>query len=333
MIATQAKPVTILTGFLGAGKTTFLNAIIAYKKDIKLAIIENEFGKESIDGQLVIGAEENLFELSNGCICCSLNDDFYALLETLWGKKDSFDELVIETTGIADPASVASPFLTNPSLSNYYRLKRVICLIDARLIENQLKETEEARKQISFSDILMITKTDLVDEEQLQNVKKILKKINPFSIVLIGNKENYPLKEAFEAEPNKLITVKAPKFAGNFGVKHDHHQHDDVVSLCFYFTETFDLEALFHRLTVFLNFQAKDIYRVKGIINAHNQEEKIILQSVSYDLSLATGNNWTADEERLSRIVFIGKKLKPEGFEKMLRQCLYNSNLAKDYSY
>jgi len=332
MTKIQAKPVTILTGFLGAGKTTFLNALITYKKGIKLAVIENEFGMESTDGQLVIGADENLFELSNGCICCSLNEEFYDILKTIWTKKDEFDELVIETTGIADPASVANPFLTTPSLLNCYQLKRVICLVDARLVENQLKETEEARKQISFSDVLLITKTDLVEEGHLLHIKKILKKINPLSIALFGNKENYPIKEAFEAEPNKIIQLKIPKLPARFGIKHDHHQHDDVVSLCFYFSEPFDLEALFHRLNVFLTFQAKDIYRVKGIINAHGQEEKIVLQSVSNDLALTAGNLWMPDEERTSRIVFIGKKLKPDGFENMLKQCLFNSSLVKDYS-
>src|ERR1700754_303865 len=194
---TEAKPVTILTGFLGAGKTTFLNALIAYKKGYKLAVIENEFGQEGIDGELVIRTDDNLFELNNGCLCFTLNEDFYSLLEVLWNGKDEFDELVIETTGIANPASVAAPFLTNASVPYYYKLKRVICLVDARNVEQQLRETEEARNQISFSDILLITKTDMVEGDKLADLEKLLRAINPFAVVPSGNRDRYPFDEIY----------------------------------------------------------------------------------------------------------------------------------------
>lgn len=324
MTVTAAKPVTILTGFLGAGKTTFLNALIAYKKDQKLAVIENEYGQEGIDGELVICTNDNLFELNNGCLCCTLNEDFYSLLEVLWNGKDEFDELVIETTGIANPASVAAPFLTNASVPYYYKLKRVICLVDARNVEQQLQETEEARNQISFSDILLITKTDTIDADHLNRIEKLLRGINPFAVVLSGNQNHYPFEEIYDAPRKAVIQVNLPKSGGHtFGMQHQRHQHQDLVSLSFNFTEAFDLQLLSHRLTVFLNFQAKDVYRVKGIFNIKGQQQKIIIQSVMNDLAVAAGEDWADDAVRNSRIVFIGKNLEPAGFEKMLKQCFY----------
>jgi G3E family GTPase len=324
MTVTAAKPVTIITGFLGAGKTTFLNALIAYKKDQKLAVIENEYGQEGIDGELVICTTDNLFELNNGCLCCTLNDDFYSLLEVLWNGKDEFDELVIETTGIANPASVAAPFITNASVPYYYKLKRVICLVDARNVEQQLQETEEARNQISFSDVLLITKTDMIDAEHLNRIEKLLRGINPFAVVLSGNQQHYPFDEIYEAQRKTVMQVNLPKTSSRtFAPEHQRHQHQDLVSLSFNFKEPFDLQLLSHRLTVFLNFQAKDVYRVKGIFNINGQQQKIIIQSVMNDLAVAAGENWTNEAERNSRIVFIGKNLEPAGFEKMLKQCFY----------
>ncbi|MEN0053791.1 MAG: GTP-binding protein [Mucilaginibacter sp.] len=323
---TEAKPVTILTGFLGAGKTTFLNALIAYKKGQQLAVVENEFGQEGIDGNLVIGVDDSLFELNNGCLCCSLNEDFYSLLEVLWNGKDEFDELIIETTGIANPASVAAPFLTNTQVPYYYKLKRVICLVDARNIEQQLRETEEARNQISFSDILLITKTDTIENEKLAGLEKLLKAINPFAVVLSGNRDRYPFDEIYNAQRKAVIRVNLPKSTNRgFALQHQRHQHQDIVSLSFNFTEAFDLQLLSHRLTVFVNFQAKDVYRMKGIFNIRGQSQRIIIQSVINDLAVATGDKWANDAEKNSCIVFIGKNLEPAGFEKMLRQCFYQS--------
>lgn len=311
-------PVTLITGFLGAGKTTFLNALIRYHRPKRLAIIENEFGEEGIDGELIVDAGNDLFELSNGCICCSLNEDFYSVLENLWQRKDEFDELVIETTGIADPASVASPLLTSPVIPNYYHLQRVICLVDAMNVEEQLKQTVEARQQISFSDVLLITKTDQVAREQLDQVKTVLEGINPFAEVILGNKMHYPFDEILVTE-RKNIVKKRPKFSL---VPVSIHQHQDLVSLSFNFSESFSISILQQRLMAFLIFQAKDVYRVKGIIYSAGNDRKIIVQSVNSNLVIEYGEAWLPDEPKMSRVVFIGKNLQPKGFERMLRQCL-----------
>jgi G3E family GTPase len=314
-----AKPVTLITGFLGAGKTTFLNELIKYDQSKRLAIIENEFGEESIDGQLIIGAGNDIYELSNGCLCCTLSQDFHQLLEDLWYRRFEFDEVVIETTGIADPASVAAPFLTSRLIPNYYQLERVICLIDAQHIEDQLKETIEARQQISFSDVLLITKADTVSSDHLTYLKDLLAKINPFGIILSGHKDAYPFSEIFLTERHTIIG-KRPKFS--LSISLTQQQHEDIVSLSFTFIEPFNINMLQNQLTAFLLFQAKDVYRVKGIIYAPGEDKKIIVQSVTTSLVVEYGQEWEVGELRQSRIVFIGKNLKPRGFERMLKQCL-----------
>ncbi len=355
-------PVTILSGFLGAGKTTFLNSLIQSMKEKGRTpfIIENEYGQENIDSQLVIGADSGLFEFSNGCLCCDLNEDLFDLLLTLWEKREQFDELIIETTGIADPATVALPFLTNPAVAGAYRLTRIVGLVDARLIGFQLEETEEARKQISFSDILLIAKTEDLPMDRMVQVQALLNDLNPFALVLSGNKtDGYPMEKIHRflryehPEQNLLLPEPVslpvheyhqddpehrradlehhhdrhpPHDHHHEHHHHEHHHHHDITSLSFRFTESFDLEELEFRLMVFLQAQAKYIYRVKGIVNAQGRKKKIIVQSVSHYLGITEGQAWGQEEERMSRIVFIGKRLKPAGFEKMLRQCLFQGN-------
>jgi G3E family GTPase len=343
-------PVTILTGFLGAGKTTFLNELIRYKTlmGLRVLVIENEYGQECIDSQLVIGATGGLFELSNGCLCCDLNEELFELLSALWERRSEFDELVIETTGIADPAQVAVPFLTNPSIAGAYRLTRVVGLVDARKIEFQLEETEEARQQISFSDVLLVVKTEELVEERLTRVTGLLKNLNPFARVLTGNMSGgYPIEvidayRRYEYPEQRLHGLTREGSNGHMHDRpdkhthdhsHDHHRHHDIVSLSFRFPEPFDLEELEWRLMMFLRAQSKDLYRLKGIIYGHGQKNKIILQSVSEYLAMTEGEPWGADEERISRIVFIGKRLKPEGFEKFLRHCFYTKTDKRDRIY
>lgn len=337
-VAERSKPVTIITGFLGAGKTTFLNALIAFyrENDKKVLIIENEFGEENIDSELVIGADNGLFGLSNGCLCCNLNEELFDLLDELWEQRDSFDELIIETTGIADPAAVAIPFLTNPSVARHYRLERVIGLVDAPLIEATLSRANEAGRQISFSDILLITKTDAVFPGELVRTKEILNEINPFAIVLSGNKaDGYPLKQITGYIRAAHMEGSEPPDENESHCEHDHHHehhhhtgHHDIVSFSFCFSDPMDVEKLELRLMLLLNLQAENIYRVKGIVYACS-DKRMVLQSVSNLLSVSEGRPWSANEQRNSRIVFIGKQLNPHAFEAILRQCLVSKKKMK----
>lgn len=345
----MAKDVTLLTGFLGAGKTTLLNALMAARPQTRFALIENEFGEEGIDGGLVMRPDVDIVELSNGCLCCSLNNELLDVLEALYYRRDTFDELIIETTGIADPAGVAVPFLMLPMVQREFSLKRIICLVDAELIEDQLRDTEEAIQQISFSDVILLNKTDRVSAGYVEKLRETLSGLNPLAEVLLGHRDDYPVEPlmAFERDgsetekPARLTPTRAthghnhapdhthqasiaerPRPLGTLPHGHHHHIHSDIVSLSFRFTESMDLISLYHRLTTLLLFQGQGIYRVKGIIYDRSRTERWIIQSVSKSVTLVEGADWQENEERLSRIVIIGKLLKPAGFEKMLRQCL-----------
>ncbi|WP_440135125.1 CobW family GTP-binding protein [Chitinophaga sancti] len=312
----QTKPVTIITGFLGAGKTTFLNELLMAEKKGKYAIIENEFGKESIDGELVMEISDNIFEMSSGCLCCNLNEDLVDLLIDLSKKSGNFEELIIETTGIADPSSVALPFLIDPLVSRYYQLQRVICLVDARNIAHELATTEEARKQISFSDVLLISKTDLVTPEELAALQTLLKEINPFAVILSGTKEHFPHQEIMAYTRNQ-----SEHYNGEEQTKEKHHH--SLSSLTLTFDEPFDIPKLKHTMMVFMAVQSADIYRVKGIVYGFGETEKFVLQSVAEYLAIAPGKPWEDGEVKRSKIVLIGKNLKMKGFEQLLSHALY----------
>ena len=159
------KPVTIITGFLGAGKTTYLNHLLKERSETRFAIIENEFGEKGIDGELVVRPDETIVEMNNGCLCCTLNDNLYDILNELHDRRDDFDEIVIEATGIADPTGLAAPFITHPLIKEHFPLRGVLCLVDAELIEDQLQDTEEAKNQVAYSDVLLVNKTDFGERQ------------------------------------------------------------------------------------------------------------------------------------------------------------------------
>lgn len=312
----MGKDVTILTGFLGAGKTTFLNQILEKRAKKKYAIVENEFGKEGIDGELIIKPSNEIFELNNGCLCCSLNEGIYDILNELSKKTDQFDELIIETTGIADPAAVAAPFFTHSEIKKDFPIKRVICLVDSELIEDQLIETDEAIKQISFSDIILLNKTSNVTPDYLVQLEEKLLGINPFLKVFKEKDMVFPVIELFNTERDKDLEYKIKpgrRLAFN---------HGKIVSHTFYFDQAFNDKELQMRLFGYLVFEAKGLYRIKGIINGKDVNHKLILQSVGQSLSITGGKPWQTNEIRQSKIVFIGKNIKREFFEELLNSCL-----------
>lgn len=344
----QAKPVTILTGFLGAGKTTFLNALIKAFPEKRPIIVENEFGEENIDSELVIGAGDKIFSFSDGCVCCSLNTELLELLRQLWGNRDRFDELIIEATGIADPGFIAMPFVENPNMEQFYKLDRVICLVDAKYIENALRNTEEARKQIAFSDILLITKTDEVSTEKVNEIKHLLKDINPWASVLAGNnKGGYPIAEIMqltrEKIDNAIFEETQEKYEKEIEAEHDHahedhdhhdHHHEhgescnhhshhhDIESFSFKYSKPFNLEKLQDMLIEYLNAHEDRIYRVKGFVDVEYLSNRLVVQLAGTILTVTDGQVWKEGEARQSRLVFIGKGLKEETIDKLLQACL-----------
>lgn len=349
----QAKPVTILTGFLGAGKTTFLNALIKAHPERKPIIVENEFGEENIDSELVIGAGDKIFSFSDGCVCCSLNTELFDLLRQLWQNKDKFDELIIEATGIADPGFIAMPFVEDPAMERYYKLDRVICLVDAQFVQYQLENTEEARKQIAFSDILLITKTDQVSAEKITAIKQLLREINPWAQVFDGNSQDgYPIEAIYQLNRERLDRSLLEAGEKEYHAEsehehhheeghhhehgehcdhehaHEHHHHHDIESFSFKYDQPFDLAKLQDLLLDYLNVHADHIYRVKGFIEVPNQANRLVVQLVGNMLTITDGQPWQEGEERKSRLVFIGKNLHQEAIEKLLDACLIKVSAA-----
>lgn len=327
------KPITILTGFLGAGKTTFLNHLIEKNADTRYAIIENEFGEQGIDSELILRPDDTIVELNNGCLCCTLNDNLYDILNDLFDRREAFDEIIIEATGVADPTGLAQPFVAHPLIKEHFPLRGIICLVDAELIEQHIESTEEAIKQVTFSDVLLLNKSDLVSEQHLELLQEKMQKLNPLAQVVLGNKNEFPeidlmqqntkLEELFAQK--KPITLKEDE--KNFPVKkphsHHHHKHtEEINSQTFVFDKPFDHEVLDRQLFVYLTFQARDLYRLKGFVWIEGSDQQHVVQSVGRRIDFEKRRAWEAEEPKQSVLVFIGKNLPREELEKLLNGCL-----------
>ncbi|MEM1135632.1 MAG: GTP-binding protein [Bacteroidota bacterium] len=330
---TKKIPVTVLSGFLGAGKTTYLNHIMTINEEVRYAIIENEFGEQSIDSELVIRPEDGVMELNNGCLCCTLNDNLYEILNTLFDRRAEFDQIIIEATGVANPAGLAAPFISHPAIKAWFPLSSIICLVDAELIEEQLKETEEAISQITYSDVLLINKTDLVAEKQLGDLKQKLQVLNPLAKVFMGNKAHFPKINTgvhhalfhampFVSEDIQDVTSESDIFpVTKPHIHHAHNHTEEVVSQTFVIEHPFKRETLYHQFFVYLNFQSDGLYRMKGLVWLEDTDKQYILQSVGKRLDFQEKRAWGVEEKKQSVVVFIGKHLKREGLEKLLNRC------------
>lgn len=325
---TTKTTVTIITGFLGAGKTTLLNQIIQQQPNKRFAIIENEIGAVNLDSQFIIGADEDIFQITDGCLCCSLNVELSRLLAELVRRKSEFDHLIIETTGIADPAGVASVFVADLTVQEHFRLDGIVCLVDSFHIDELLKSKEtEAARQLSFADVLLFNKLDLVTAEQLAKTQQIIHYINPFAKQISTNlNAKNPIIDvnkilnirAFEA---KQVEVKTQKTT--FALA---HRHGNITSQTYQYKETFDFLKFRHFVQVLLHFQSMRIYRMKGILNIDGQPNKVIFQSVQKQVVFTKGSEWQPNENRQTTLVVIGNGLSKTAFDKKLKQCFANKN-------
>lgn len=315
----QRIPVHIITGFLGAGKTTFLNHLIRHRQPERIIVIENEVGAANIDGALVVDGANAVVELTAGCICCSLNDDLYDVMRNLYSRSDSFDRVVIETTGIADPGSVAQSLLSAPEIRNHFDLRNIICIADARHIDEALRDTDEARRQIAAADIILLNKTDLVTPEQAEAAVAQLKGINPFAEVLPGQNGRFDVASVLDT-----VTMEedgAERQAAKIACEHQHRAHD-ITSWTYHYDTPFDLQKLSRELLTLVNIYKHQVYRVKGILYTGDNPLKVVVQSVRNTLALTDGNAWAPDERRESKIVFIGKGVERASIERILLRCL-----------
>jgi len=310
-------PVTIITGFLGAGKTTMLNYLIESNKDKKFAIIENEFGDIPIDQELVINTEDGIFEMSNGCICCSLNVELGELLQKLMDEKYTFNHLIIETTGIAEPDGIASAFIGG-NKSTKFELDGTICLADAHDIIKNLEERGEVHKQITFADAIVLNKIDLVSENEIDAALEQIRNSNSDAPIYKTNygkvDKNLLELNAYDGNQleNKLLNP------------HHHHHHNELVAHSFEFKEPLIAEKFEHWINMLLFLSGYQIYRVKGILNIAGENNKIIFQSVRSNSKIDMGSPWRDGEIKKSRIVFIGNNINKQPLEKGLNGCLKN---------
>jgi G3E family GTPase len=316
---TQQKPipVSILTGFLGAGKTTLLNYILKQQHGYKFAVIINEVGKIGVDGQLVERQQEEIVEMSNGCLCCTVRKDLVRGVQNLL-KKGGFDYLLIETTGIAEPGPIAQTFLNIPQLQQLVRMDSIITVVDAEQIGKQLAEIETAVEQVRMADFLLLNKTDLVGAETLEQVEASLRELNPHATLFRTSQSEVNLKELLDMhafDVDQKLTVD-PKFLDELSQRH----HHEINSLSFEFDRPFSVEAL--ELFVQELSDREKIYRSKGFLWIKDNPRRAVFHGVNNRFTLLWDRLWQKDEPRSSQLVFIGKELEEARLRPHLEQCI-----------
>jgi len=312
-------PVTIITGFLGAGKTTLLNHILDQHKGKRIAIIENEFGDLNIDKSLIDESNDGVYELSNGCICCSLNSELITVLSKLVDRPEPPEYLIIETTGLADPTSIVLSFITDVIVQSAFELDAVITLADASLLNKQLQEHPEVNKQLALADVVILNKADTVSESDVVQLLQTIEAHNPQAERIVTTKaavtEPLLYKRAFRADAiQQKMKLKQPRFY------RDHLQ--ETSSLSMVFDKSFDFLLFNNWMNYQLNGRCGELYRCKGVLHIEHFEQKVIFQGVYDQHMIQMGSPWVEGEERKSTLVFIGKNLQKEFIQAGLEQCL-----------
>jgi G3E family GTPase len=355
-------PVTVLTGYLGAGKTTLLNRILSEQHGKKYAVIVNEFGEIGIDNDLVVGADEEVFEMNNGCICCTVRGDLIRIIEGLMKRKGKFDAIIVETTGLADPAPVAQTFFVDQDIQDAARLDAVVTVADAKFLAARLKDAPEAKNQIAFADVVIINKADLVSEAELQEVEARIRGINPYATMHRAVKCDVPLeavlgRNAFdldrilEIEPAFLKAAPHDHDHDHHGHDHhDHHGHDhhahehgadcapdcghdhgdhlktihdeEIQSLSMRHDGDVNPDLFMPWINKIVQDMGPDILRSKGILSFPNEPKRFVFQGVHMILDGDLQREWREGEKRESKLVFIGRKLKQDELRRGFDACV-----------
>lgn len=350
-------PTTILTGFLGAGKTTLLNRILQEQHGYKIAVIENEFGQENIDNEILVqDSNEQIIEMNNGCICCTVRGDLIIALNTLMQRKQAgelhFDRVIIETTGLANPGPVAQTFFVDEEVGLYYMLDAIVTVVDAKHGMMQLDEHEEAQRQVGFADKILLSKADLVGSEELAALKNRLVRINPraamcavdfgkVAIAEVLDLKGFNLNAKLELDPDFLRTEEDEHEHGHEHAhehcdddcKHDHdhahahnhhhaHYSDDIAAFVYKSTRPFNTEKLDYFLGGLVQVYGPRMLRYKGVLYMEHADRKVIFQGVHQIMGTDIGGKWADDEIKESKMVFIGKNLPKEIFIQGLEQCM-----------
>ena len=313
----QKIPVTVLTGYLGAGKTTLLNRILTEQHGRKYAVVINEFGELGVDNDLVVDTDEEVFEMNNGCICCTVRGDLIRIVGGLMKRRDRFDGIIIETTGLANPAPVAQTFFVDEAVRAKTRLDAIVTVVDAKHLPQRLEDSHEAADQIAFADVIVLNKTDLVTPDELEAVEQQIRRINRYAKIHRSTKADVPITELLNqgAFDLKRVLAQSPDFLTD-----DTHEHnDDVTSVSFEVETPIDPERFNAWIGTLLAERGPDLLRTKGILSYAGDDRRFAFQAVHM---IADGDfigPWKDGEPRISRIVFIGRNLnRPQlrrGFE------------------
>ena len=346
-------PATILTGFLGSGKTTLLKRVLTEAHGQKIAVIENEFGEENIDNDILVAdSQEQIIQMSNGCICCSIREDLRATLSDLAARKRrgelDFERVVIETTGLADPGPVAQTFFMDDEIAEAYLLDAIVTLVDAKHAAQQLNDRVEAQRQVGFADQIFISKADLVGQDELAALQHRLRHMNPRAAQKVVHFGDVPIAEVFDLRGfnlNARLDID-PEFLAADEHAHDHHDHhhhdgghcdhpshhhahghhhhedDDVKSFVFRAERAFDPARLEDFLGAIVNIYGPRMLRYKGVLWMKGTERKVIFQGVHQLMGSDLGPQWAEGEPRTSKMVFIGIDLPKDIFLQGLEQSL-----------
>lgn len=333
-ISNEKTPVTVLTGYLGAGKTTLLNRILTENHGNKYAVVVNEFGEIGIDNDLVVDADEEIFEMNNGCICCTVRGDLIRILSGLMKRSGDFDGILVETTGLADPGPVAQTFFVDEDISARTKLDAIVTVVDAKHLALEIDRAPEAQEQIAFADIVVLNKIDTVSEYDLKMVEARIRRINPTCRIERAERCNVPLdkllgQDAFALD--RILEGDAGFLAKDFDAHdhdhdhhdhhdHDHHHHDHsnldasrhddhVSSFSFSTRDKIDPEKFFPWIQMIGQEFGIDMLRMKGILDMRDDDRRYVAQAVHMMLEGDFGREWRDDEDRYSRIVFIGRDL------------------------
>src|SRR5690606_3122833 len=340
---TDKTPVTVLTGYLGAGKTTLLNRILTEDHGKTYAVIVNEFGEVGIDNDLIVGADEEVFEMNNGCVCCTVRGDLIRVLSGLMKRKGKFDAIVVETTGLADPGPVAQTFFVDDDVRAKAELDSVTTVVDAKHLPLRLADSKEAVEQIAFADQIILNKTDLVSEDELRNVEAQIRRLNPLAPIHRAQRSNVPLEAVLgrggfdlariaELKPDFVNPAHGePGHVHDEHCDHDHHDHDHhhhghdhaaeagIRGIALTLDKPINANKVTNWLNGVLQAQGPDILRAKGILDIAGENRRLVFQAVHMILEGDFQREWREGEPRTSRLVFIGRNLDEaalrEGFE------------------
>ncbi len=340
-------PVTILTGFLGSGKTTLLKRVLSEAHGQRIAVIENEFGEENIDNDILVAdTEEQIIQMSNGCICCTIREDLRETLADLAKQKKAgtltFDRVVIETTGVADPGPVAQTFFMDDEIAELYLLDAVVTLVDAKHGQQQLNDRQEARRQVGCADVIFMSKTDLVTEAEAEALSHRIKHMNPRAPQKRVNFGNVPIAEVLDLKGfnlNAKLDID-PDFLKEEGHGHGHHHHehdhehgehcdhphhhahdDDVKSFVYKASKPFNATKLEDFLGSMVQIYGPKMLRYKGVLWVSGMDKKVVFQGVHQLMGSDVGPKWTPGETKMSKMVFIGIDLPQDLFKAGLDQC------------